>query len=250
MKKTKKQRKKYGSYTPKEDAIYKLSQYLKLNNKRLIELYTEETLLNDSIDFNDNVDFNQISKTEILNRYFKYFDLYSNLEIYDDRTIHQSSLNSTKNKFPFYYCNRCNDLSKYNIYRNSIICRKCEQTKCNNWMKNKLYECDIYRFIHSARSTISIALKNQGYKKNTKTSEILGCNWDVFKLHIERKFLDGMSWQNYGKWHLDHIYPISKATSYEMALELNHYTNFQPLWAFDNISKHDKIIEHQRIMPF
>jgi hypothetical protein len=55
-----------------------------------------------------------------------------------------------------------------------------------------------------------------------------------------------MSWNNYGKWHLDHIYPISKATSYEMALELNHYTNFQPLWAFDNISKKDKVVEHQR----
>ena len=149
MKKTKKQRKKYGTYTPKEDAIYKLKEYLKLNNKRLIELYTEETLLNDSVDFNDNLDFNQISKTEILNRYFKYYDLYSNLEIYDDRTIHQSSLNSTKNKFPFYYCNICNGLSKYNIYRNSITCNKCQQIKCNNWMKNKRSECDVYRFISS-----------------------------------------------------------------------------------------------------
>ena len=109
-------------------------------------------------------------------------------------------------------------------------------------MKNKLYECDIYRFIHSARSTISIALKNQGYKKNTKTSEILGCNWDVFKLHIERKFLDGMSWGNYGEWHVDHIKPISSFDKTEIPEVINSLDNLQPLWAFDNLSKGNKLI--------
>ena len=46
-----------------------------------------------------------------------------------------------------------------------------------------------------------------------------------------------MSWENYGEWHLDHKTPISWAKTEEEIYELNHYTNFQPLWEFDNLSK-------------
>jgi hypothetical protein len=46
-----------------------------------------------------------------------------------------------------------------------------------------------------------------------------------------------MSWDNYGEWHLDHKTPVSWATTEEEIYELNKYTNFQPLWQFDNLSK-------------
>ncbi len=121
--------------------------------------------------------------------------------------------------------------------------------KVNKWTSNKRKTDDIFRFNHNIRILMSQRLSNKGYKKNSKTAQILGCDFDTFKLHIERKFTNGMSWNNYGKWHLDHIYPISKATSEEMALQLNHYTNFQPLWAKDNICKKDKIVEHQMLLP-
>jgi hypothetical protein len=49
-----------------------------------------------------------------------------------------------------------------------------------------------------------------------------------------------MSWENYGEWHLDHKIPISWAETEEQVYELNKYTNFQPLWAFDNQSKNNK----------
>ena len=48
-----------------------------------------------------------------------------------------------------------------------------------------------------------------------------------------------MSWSNHGKWHLDHIIPISSARTKEEAIKLNHYSNFQPLWAIDNLVKHN-----------
>ena len=49
-----------------------------------------------------------------------------------------------------------------------------------------------------------------------------------------------MTFENHGEWHLDHIKPISLAKSEEEIIELNHYTNFQPLWAKDNLSKSNK----------
>lgn len=248
--KIKRQRKKCGTYLPKEDVINKLKQYLKSQKTILIKTYTEIISFNENISFDADLDFNEISKSEILNRYFKYFKMFEELEMYDIKTIHKASLNATKRMFQFYYCKKCDDLSKYNILYNNITCNKCEQKKYLKWQKEKKKTNDSYRFICNTRALIHITIKNQGYKKNTKASKILGCDWEVFKTYIERKFTEGMSWSNYGKWHLDHIYPISKATSYEMALELNHYTNFQPLWAFDNYSKNNKIVEHQRMMPF
>ena len=50
-----------------------------------------------------------------------------------------------------------------------------------------------------------------------------------------------MSWDNHGEWHLDHIIPMASATNEKEVIKLNHYTNFQPLWAEENLQKSDKI---------
>ena len=49
-----------------------------------------------------------------------------------------------------------------------------------------------------------------------------------------------MTWSNYGEWHLDHKVPISWAKSEEEVYKLSHYTNFQPLWMNDNLSKDNR----------
>ena len=71
---------------------------------------------------------------------------------------------------------------------------------------------------------------------------ILKCSDIVFIHHIESQFTEGMNWENHGLkgWHFDHIEPISRAKDYNDMLRLNHYTNFQPLWAKDNIRKSNK----------
>ena len=56
-----------------------------------------------------------------------------------------------------------------------------------------------------------------------------------------------MSWENRQEWHLDHIYPVSLAKSEEELIRLNHYTNFQPLWAKDNLQKGNKIIDNKQL---
>jgi hypothetical protein len=51
-----------------------------------------------------------------------------------------------------------------------------------------------------------------------------------------------MSWDNYGSWHIDHIIPLSSAKNIEEISKLCHYSNLQPLWASNNLSKGNKII--------
>ena len=57
------------------------------------------------------------------------------------------------------------------------------------------------------------------------------------KCKIENKFAFGMSWENYGKWHIDRIITVCMAKTEEDVLTLNHYKNLQPLWAIDNLKK-------------
>ena len=74
-----------------------------------------------------------------------------------------------------------------------------------------------------------------------------GCTFDEFFAHIESKMVDGMTWDNYGLhgWHMDHIRPLASFDlSDESQVKLaNHYTNVQPLWAKDNLSKGSTIPE-------
>jgi hypothetical protein len=92
------------------------------------------------------------------------------------------------------------------------------------------------------RSRISTYLKNSNYMKKNKTFEIVGCSPEFLKEHLEKQFVDGMSWENRAEWHIDHIIPLSSAKTEEDALKLCHYTNLQPLWAEDNLRKSNKII--------
>lgn len=73
----------------------------------------------------------------------------------------------------------------------------------------------------------------------------LGCSIEDFKNYIETKFVPGMDWENWSRdgWHLDHIRPLSSfdLTDRNQFLKAVHYTNFQPLWAKDNLSKGSKL---------
>ncbi len=90
-------------------------------------------------------------------------------------------------------------------------------------------------------ANISGRIRVMGYTKQSKTQEILGCDWLCFKAHIERQFLKGMTWDNRSEWHIDHIVPISSAKTEEDVIRLNHFTNLRPMWAKDNIAKGNRI---------
>ena len=80
--------------------------------------------------------------------------------------------------------------------------------------------------------------------KKNKTFDIVGCTPEFLKEHLEKQFKNEMTWENYGfyGWHIDHIIPLSSAKNEEELYKLCHYTNLQPLWAKENLSKGTKIL--------
>ena len=84
---------------------------------------------------------------------------------------------------------------------------------------------------------IRTSISRNGFKKESRTFEILGCSFEEFKIYLESKFESWMDWNNKGKyngqpnyvWDIDHIVPISTATTEVDVIKLNHYTNLQPL---------------------
>lgn len=90
-------------------------------------------------------------------------------------------------------------------------------------------------------SLITCAIHRKGWSKGTKTQQLLGCSFQEFTAHIESQFKDGMSWENAGQWHYDHILPCSSAENEDELNALQHYSNFQPLWGAENLSKSDSL---------
>ena len=97
-----------------------------------------------------------------------------------------------------------------------------------------------FKIATNLRSRLNQAIKN-GFKSGSAVKD-LGCNIKFLKDHLENQFTEGMTWDNYGKWHIDHIIPLS---SFNLAIRAEllkacHYTNLQPLWAKENLIKYNK----------
>lgn len=91
------------------------------------------------------------------------------------------------------------------------------------------------------RRRIRGILTSKNIKKKFSSECLVGCNYDNLKSHLESLFTEGMSWENQGKWHIDHKIPLSSANTEEEIYKLCHYTNLQPLWAIDNMKKGSKL---------
>lgn len=82
--------------------------------------------------------------------------------------------------------------------------------------------------------------------KGGSTLELIGCDFDYFRKHIESLWLDNMNWDNYGnghsKWNIDHIIPVSSfdLITIENQKKCFHYSNCRPMWSIDNIKKGNK----------
>lgn len=109
------------------------------------------------------------------------------------------------------------------------------------YKKKRLVEDPAFRISLRIRKRIS-KFTNSRFKKGN-TEELFGCSREKLVSHFESKFKPGMTWDNYGKWHIDHIRPLSKFNLQcrEEVLKANHFLNLQPLWAIENIKKGAKI---------
>jgi len=107
---------------------------------------------------------------------------------------------------------------------------------------NKLKSDLNLRILSNLRSRICQFVKSKKIHKDNQTRNILGIDLEGFKKYLEIKFQPNMTWDNYGEWHIDHTIPLNSANSEEELYKLCHYTNLQPLWAKDNLSKGCKIL--------
>lgn len=91
------------------------------------------------------------------------------------------------------------------------------------------------------RNMLHSVLRRMFKIKSNRTIECLGYSAEKFKLRIECQFKKGMSWGNYGEWHIDHKKPVSFFDKDTPMSVVNCLCNLQPLWAFDNLSKGNKL---------
>ncbi len=129
---------------------------------------------------------------------------------------------------------------KKQIKENSKIYLQTHKMERNKYQRNKRKTNINFKIEGNLRKRIWNSLN--GFSKSNKTVNLLGCSIESLKQHLESQFKLGMSWSNYGKWHIDHKIPcasfdLSKSSEQYKCF---HYTNLQPLWAKENLIKGKK----------
>ena len=140
-------------------------------------------------------------------------------------------------------CKECGGSSICEHGRVRTICKPCGGSSIceHKKQRNDCKICDPLGYLSSiVRCRTWTALKG---KKTKRTMEYLKCSVEELKIHLENQFTDGMTWENQGKWHIDHIIPLKYGNpTLEETIDRLHYTNTQPLWAVDNIAKGNRFI--------
>ncbi len=168
--------------------------------------------------------------------------------------IHRNYINSHQDKMKnynkeYYHKNKDKMLANYKVYYATTNSRRQYRQKYEKNHKVELqakrtekYQNNLnYRLTACLRSRINKAIK--GNDKAHRTATLLWCSVDEFKLYLQSRFLDGMTWDNYGnkvnQWSVDHIKPCASfdLSDPEQQKQCFHYTNLQPLWHVDNIKK-------------
>jgi hypothetical protein len=121
---------------------------------------------------------------------------------------------------------------------------KHRETK-RTYQKEKRHTDPIYKLISNFRTAIYIVLKENKLDKYTNYFNMVGYSAEQLKEHLEKQFKDGMNWENYGEWHVDHIKPISsfifETCDDEQFKVCWSLENLQPMWGIENIKKGNKI---------
>ena len=158
-----------------------------------------------------------------------------NKKIYDAKRYAENRAAIKERNKKWYWANKEKTLRQYTQYyqinKNKIHKQRNEYMSANivvklaSYLRNRLY------YALQRKKRIASPIRN------------LGCSLSKFKLYIENQFEKGMSWDNYGDWHLDHVLPLSyfNLTNKQEFLTACNWLNYQPLWAKDNLSKGAKV---------
>ena len=167
-----------------------------------------------------------------------------NLKNKNYRDNHKDQFNAARKEH--YLKNRDDILARKKIYADAHKEEKAEYDKIYRqknkdklreqkriWAKNSLN----HRIRANLRRRVAHALK--GESKSQHTMELIGCTIEFLKKYLANMFLEGMSWDNYGDWHIDHIRPCASfdLSDPEQQKECFNYKNLQPLWKITNLKK-------------
>jgi hypothetical protein len=122
--------------------------------------------------------------------------------------------------------------------------------KSGAWKKSHPKELQIRNKKYYANKPEAIIIRNIVYrmfkriscKKTSHSYQYVGCTPGFLRNHIESLFKPGMTWENKGEWHIDHIIPLSLfplKDDLSLMFIASHYTNLQPMWGKENLSKHN-----------
>ena len=143
----------------------------------------------------------------------------------------------------YYYNNRQKCIimvQNYNKLHKEIIAAKSKIRSIKKYKENPYH-----RMCHLLKNRIRDGIKTGGGKKNTNAETLLGCTFEYVRQHLASLFRPGMTWENNTKhgWHIDHKIPCASfdLTDPEQQKKCFHYTNLQPLWWYENLTKHSKL---------
>ena len=194
---------------------------------------------------------------KIKNTQLKYREKNREKEVERSKKYRENNSEKIKESQKLYYwCNREKRLENREKWfeKNKEKATKTQQ----NYLKNnkekintnrrknhhKKYQTDVlYKLKVNVRNRVKMFLKSKNFDLDiNRIYDIVGCSPEELRDYLSTKFTEGMLWENYGEWHIDHIIPISSANTKDDVYRLSHYTNLQPLWKEDNLKKGNKII--------
>lgn len=229
MKKIYKQKNVEYYKTHREQIINKVKEYYEENKEKVFE-YKKE--------------WQKENREEISKKHKEYYK--NNKEALDEKNkIYCKEHREEVNKYKMEWAKK-NKKTPIIKEKKIVIRKSAEEIKQKKRLDQKIRtSSDLnFKLARILRSRVYKAIK-AGQKAGSAVNDLC-CSIAELKQHLESKFKDGMTWQNWtiDGWHIDHIKPLASfdLTNREQFLEACHYTNLQPLWAMDNYKKGDKIL--------
>jgi len=232
-----------------------LKEYYRNNKERICERVSEYRSNNAGEIKVKKAEYYATNQEEIKKSRKQYRDENNEKTCKQRRASYQRHKESTSNRRKQSYIQNRDKISKdqkeyYRRNREKVIARTKKYTSLNRELVNernriyfkKRYTTDsVFKVGVIARSQVGRVLKYTGKKKTIPTFQYLGYTKEQLKVRLESTWTDGMSWDNYGEWHVDHIIPVAVLVRRGITdvREINRLDNLQALWAADNIRKSD-----------
>lgn len=123
---------------------------------------------------------------------------------------------------------------KTNVRGHSVTCKKCKNKYKNKYVAQREIRDPEFRMQRRLRASLCRFVRRE--VRDVKLMRWLGCDWSTFRSHLQAMFKDGMTFENYGNWQVDHICPIYAFTQRELRY-CWFYKNLRPMWKRKNLEK-------------